>query len=79
MNEDSPTAAAEATLNRHLEARGLDDEGNPKIALWHLLLDMRQFARSKGVDMEEVYQSVLEEYATVVGTENPVGIESVTQ
>lgn len=63
------TEAAAAAINLHTEQSKIDDEGNPEIALYHLLDSLSDYAEDHGVDLGAVLADVVEDRR--VNTANP--------
>jgi len=60
FRHEEAIAAAEAAIALHTTVLRLDDDGDLGVALWHLLVSLREWGRATGVDFDAQLKLVKE-------------------
>jgi len=55
------TDVAKAIIKTHSERLKIDDNGDPEIAVWHLLDTLQDYAVEQGLDIKAILEDVKEE------------------
>lgn len=56
---------AQSLIDHHRENSAMVDEGNLETRLWHMLMDLRYFARLQGIDLDALYRDVEKQYPII--------------